>query len=121
MLTSEIYPVLKIVLKLSQKFCTQDREGINILSNFHQEVTSQKEQKCHWRGTRTHLEKQPWLSRKAGKDVLVHYQPLFKADREELVTLSLDTNKSLWYKLPSVEACKADMEERTMMPFAGVG
>lgn len=123
MLTSEIYPVLEVALKLARKFCTQDREGINILSNFHQEVTSQKKQKYHWHSTRTHSEKlSPGLaSRQAGKYVFLHYQPIFKADREKLITLSLN-HKSLQYKLLSVEACKAHVErERNMMPFAGLG
>lgn len=40
----EMYPALKVALKLSQKFRTQDREGIDIF-NFQQEVISQKKQK----------------------------------------------------------------------------
>ena len=54
--------------------------------------------------------------------MFLQYQTLFKADREKLLNFSLGNKKSLQYKLPSVETCKAHVEKETnMMQFAGIG
>lgn len=52
--TSSIKSCFKACMEI---LYTQYMEGIDILSDFHQEVTSQKKQKYHWHGTRTHSEK----------------------------------------------------------------